>query len=69
MFGKKIKPIEATYVDDEFPQDCLIKLNFQKTKINSLLNSLTSLGITDSVVYPDLEGLSKEVMRFFKFDI
>lgn len=69
VFGKKLKPMEETYVDDKFPQDCLIKLNFPKEKINSLLNSLTSLGITDSVVYPDLEGLSKEVLRFFKFNI
>lgn len=69
VFGKKIQPMEETYVVDEFPQDCLIKLNFPAGNINSLLNSLIALGITDSVVYPDLEGLSKEVMRFFKFDI
>lgn len=69
VFGKEIQPMEKTYTDEEFPQDCLLKLNFPKGKINSLLNSLTALGITDSVVYPDLEGLSKEVMRFFKFDI
>ena len=68
VFGKKLKAMEQTYVDDKFPQDCLIKLNFPKEKINSLLDSLTALGITDSVVYPDLEGLSKEVMRFFKFN-
>lgn len=69
VFGKEIQPMEKTYIDEKFPQDCLIKLNFPKEKINSLLNSLTALGMTDSVVYPDLEGLSKEVMRFFKFDI
>lgn len=69
VFGKEIQPMENTYVLDSFPQDCLKKLIFPKAKINSLLNSLTSLGITDSVVYPDLEGLSKEIMRFFKFDI
>jgi len=69
VFGKKIKPIEETYIDDSFPQDSLIKLILPKDKILSLLNSLTSLGITDSVVYPDLEGLAKELRRFFKFDI
>lgn len=69
IFGKKIQALETTYIVDNFPQDCLIKLNFPKEKINTLLNSLTALGITDSVVYPDLEGLSKEVMRFFKFNI
>lgn len=69
VFGKKIQPMEESYIAEMFPQDSLIKLNFPKEKINSLLNSLTALGITDSVVYPDLEGLSKEIMRFYKFDI
>lgn len=69
VFGKKICPMETTYIEENFPQDSLIKLNFPKDKIGSLLNSLTSLGITDSVVYPDLEGLSKEIMRFYKFDV
>ena len=69
VFGKKLKPMEDTYVDDNFPQDCLIKLVIPKDKILALLNSLTSLGITDSVVYPDLEGLAKEVRRFYKFDV
>lgn len=69
VFGKNLKSIEATYVDESFPQDCLIQLLLPKEKILSLLNSLTSLGITDSVVYPDLEGLAKEVRRFFKFDL
>jgi len=69
VFGKKIKAIEDTYIDDSFPQDCLIKINLPKDEINTLLKSLTSIGITDSVVYPDLEGLSKELMRFFNFNI
>jgi hypothetical protein len=69
VFGKKIKPMEETYIDESFPQDCLIKLTVPKDKILLLLNSLTSIGITDSVVYPDLEGLAKEVRRFYKFDI
>lgn len=69
IFGKKIKSMEATYIDDNFPQDSLIKLILPKNKIISLLDSLISIGITDSVVYPDLEGFATEVKRFFKFDI
>ncbi len=69
VFGKELQSMEDTYISESFPQDCLMKLVFPKAKINSLLQSLTSLGITDSVVYPDLEGLSKEIMRFFKFNI
>lgn len=69
VFGKKMQAMEETYLNDNFPQDCLIKLVLPKDKITELENSLTSLGTTDSVVYPDLEGLAKEVRRFFKFDI
>lgn len=69
VFGKKIQPLEKTYLEDSFPQDCLIKLNFPKKEIQSFLNSLDSIGITDSVVYPDLEGLAKELRRFYKFDL
>ena len=61
--------MEETYVDDNYKQDCLIKIVFPSKDIDGLLKSLTSLGITDSVVYPDLEGLGKELVRFFKFDI
>jgi hypothetical protein len=69
IFGKKMKPMEETYIEDSYPQDSLIKLILPKDNIFSLLTSLTSLGITDSVVYPDLEGLAKEIRRFYKFDI
>jgi len=69
VFGKKVQPMEKTYVDEKYKQDCLMKIVFPSNKISNLLQSLTSIGITDSVVYPDLEGLGKEVMRFFKFDI
>lgn len=69
VFGKKIQSMEKTYIEENYKQDCLIKIEFPKNKINYLLESLTSLGITDSVIYPDLEGLGKEVMRFFKFNL
>ncbi len=67
--GKKIKPIESIYTEDNFPQDCLIKLVIPKSKIESLLISLISIGVTDSVVYPDLEGFAMELKRFFKFEM
>lgn len=69
IFGKKISPIEDIYTSCSFPQDCLIKLRLPKNKINSLLTSLISIGTTDSVVYPDLEGFALELKRFFKFKI
>ena len=60
FFGKSLKAMERIYIDENFPQDCLMKLILPKAKIHSLLKSLESIGITDSVVYPDLEGFSKK---------
>lgn len=69
IFGKGIKPMEVLFEEDNFPADALIKIIIPKDKINGILNSLISIGVTDSVVFPDLDGLSKEVKRFYKFDI
>ncbi|TDG34823.1 FRG domain-containing protein [Pedobacter changchengzhani] len=69
VFGKNLSALDETYRNDSFPQECLTKIIFPKKKIESLLHSLTSIGITDSVIYPDLEGFSKELKRFYKFDL
>lgn len=69
VFGKNTTPMDEAYANDSFPQDCLMKIVFAKDKIQHLLESLTSIGITDSVIYPDLEGFSKELRRFYKFDL
>jgi hypothetical protein len=67
LFGKSLKPMEETYVDKEYPQDCLEKLRIPKDHIGALLKSLMRIGITDSVVYPDLDGLAFEIRREFGF--
>lgn len=69
VFGKRIQPMEEIYKNDSFPEGCLQKVDFPKDKIVKLLESLAAIGITDSVIYPDLEGFAKETKRFFKFDI
>ncbi|MET3978829.1 hypothetical protein ABIB62_001399 [Mucilaginibacter sp. UYP25] len=69
VFGKSTTPMDQAYVDYSFPQDCLLKIVFPQAKIQHLVESLTSIGITDSVIYPDLEGFSKELRRFYKFDL
>jgi hypothetical protein len=69
VFGKSTTPMDQGYVKDSYSQDCLIKIVFAKERIQLLLESLTSIGVTDSVIYPDLEGFSKELRRFYKFDL
>ena len=67
LFGKSRKPMEATYIDKDYPQDCLEKLVIPRNHIGPLLKSLMRIGITDSVVYPDLYGLAFEIRREFGF--
>lgn len=69
IFGKGTKPMEQIFEDETFPDKSLLKVVIPKNNIESVLKSLIAIGITDSVVFPDLDGLSKEIKRFVKFDI
>ena len=66
IFGKGTNPMNKVLDEDN---NCLSKIVLPKDKIESILSSLISIGITDSVVFPDLDGLSKELKRFHGFDI
>jgi hypothetical protein len=59
--------METIYREHDFPADCLIKLVLPKNSLPNLLASVVSIGYADSVVFPDLEGLAKEIRRFFGF--
>jgi hypothetical protein len=67
LFGKNVTPMETAYVNAGYPQDCLMKLEIPANKIAPLLASLMRIGITDSVVYPDLPGLAMEIKRQFGY--
>jgi hypothetical protein len=34
-----------------------------------LLDGLIKIGYTDSVIFPDLDGLAKETKRFFGYEV
>lgn len=67
LFGTSIKPMEQSYKENDYPQDCLLKLKIEKSNIRAMLDALVKIGFTDSVVYPDLPGLAKELKRYFGF--
>lgn len=67
IFGKEVVSMEDCYSDESFPQDCLEKIDIPANSIAPLLKELTLLGYTDSVVYPDLQGLAFEFRRFYDF--
>jgi hypothetical protein len=69
IFGKSLLPMEETYQALRFPEDTLTKISIPQGKIGGLMKSLSDIGITDSVVFPDLDGLAKETKRSFGFKI
>ncbi len=68
IFGSYMKPMETLAISGEFPQTALAAISIDATRINSMRQSLLDQGITETVVFPDLEGLAKETKRFFGFE-
>lgn len=69
IFGQITKGMDENFERAKFPRDSLTKLIIPKEEIARLRNSLFSYGITESVVYPDLDGLALEIKRFFEFEV
>jgi hypothetical protein len=68
-FGKDTRPMEVVYKSENFPTDCLMKLVFKKGRLPHMYEALRRQGITDSVVFPDLDGLAREIKREFSFEV
>jgi hypothetical protein len=68
IFGRDTKPMEQVFKTDTFPAECLTKITVQKSLILPLRKSLLNHGVTESVVFPDLEGLARETKRVFGFE-
>jgi hypothetical protein len=68
IFGRDTKPMEQVFGSDNFPAQCLIKISIPKSLILPLRKSLLNHGVTESVVFPDLEGLAREIKRVFGFE-
>jgi hypothetical protein len=69
IFGQNTVPMETVYEKENFPPDCLIRVTLKISVIKKIRTSLLNHGVTESVVYPDLEGLAREIKRIFKFDV
>ncbi len=68
LFGQDTLPMEKQYIHNSFPDNCLIKIVLNPSIILKLKTSILENGITESVVFPDLEGLAKEIRRIFNFE-
>ena len=68
IFGSDVKPLEELYSTINPSEDILKKLIIPKDKVFQIREELFNIGYTDSVIYPDLFGLSKELRREFKYE-
>ena len=68
MFGKNSSSMESLFANGGFPPACLNKLVIPKGAIASLRAAILAVGITESVVFPDLDGLSREIKRQFGYE-
>jgi hypothetical protein len=68
IFGQKNKPMETLLVEESFPQDSLVKITLNKKFLSKMKSEILNNGITESVVFPDLEGLAKEIRRIYGFE-
>ncbi len=69
IFGKETAPMEELFATADYSADSLVKIELPAERVGSLRKSLFSIGITDSVVYPDLAGLAVELKRYFGFKV
>jgi len=68
-FGRDSRPMEEIYEKEAFPQTSLLKLIIKKAKLPNILAALLRHGVTDSVVFPDLDGLAREIKRENGFEV
>lgn len=69
IFGHKNAPMEDLYSDHGFADNSLIRVVLPKDTLAELRASLFGIGYADSMIYPDLAGLAKEMKRHFGFGV
>jgi hypothetical protein len=69
VFGSDISPMEEVKTHTPgITDDVLAKLTIPGDKVQQLAKSLAAIGYTDSVVFPDLDGLAREIKRGYGFE-
>lgn len=67
MFGRSTSCMAEVYDRSNFAEAALIELKIPRANIGNLLDNLLSIGYTDSVTYPDHQGLALEIKRLNGF--
>ena len=68
IFGQDTSPMERTFESDNYPPDCLFKVVIRRGRLPDFRRAILRYGITESVVFPDLDGLAREIRRTFEFE-
>jgi hypothetical protein len=69
IFGKNTKPMTTIYDTESSFAGTLDELQVLAPDIPALLEAILAIGYVDSVVYPDLDGLAREIKRHYKFRV
>lgn len=67
IFGQDLRPMEKMYKDDGFPSNILAGYILPKNKLAAMREAILEHGITESSIYPDLNGLALELRRIYGF--
>jgi len=68
IFGTHKVPMEALVRNGTFPQSALCRVIVPPSRVTPMRTSLLNQGITETSVFPDLEGLARETKRHFGFE-
>jgi hypothetical protein len=61
VFGREKDPMEAVCEADIFNQPVLTRLRIPQAALEAIYGELRLLGFRESMIYPDLTGLAKEI--------
>lgn len=67
FFGKKLLPIEEVYDSLTMDEDSLFRIEIDIDKAADVFERLFQMGYTDSVSYPDFQGVAMEIRRIYGF--
>ena len=67
IFGDDRRSMQELVRKGVMPQKSLAVMSVAAGKIDDLRSTLLETGITESTIYPDLEGLARETKRVFGF--
>ncbi|MEZ5464687.1 MAG: FRG domain-containing protein [Lysobacteraceae bacterium] len=63
LFGSSVLPMEDHFKAGAFPAEALMKIEVKSGYQDALFQEIIGAGIMDSTVYPDLDGLARELRR------